>query len=147
MRLMISEILSNAAKLKTKAEKIDYLRRNNSPTLMTIIKYALDPQIKFLLPTGPVPFKKTPTVEAEGMLYTEARRLYLFVEGGNPNLKQMKRETLFVQLLECLDPKDAALLVSVKDKKLPYPGLTKKFMDEAFPGLLSQSEEVKKAAS
>lgn len=147
MRLMISEILENASKLKTKAEKINYLRSQQSPALLAIIKYALDPKVKFLLPEGPVPFKKTEAVEAQGMLYSEARKIYLFIEGGHPNLTKMKRETLFIQLLESVDPKDAALLVGVKDKKLPYPGLTKKFMDEAFPGLLNKTEEVEKAAS
>lgn len=137
MRLMISEILENASKLPTKAEKIEYLRRNYSPALVNVIKFALDPNIKFLLPKGRVPYNKTLAVEAQGMLYSEARKLYLFVEGGNPNLKQMRRETLFIQLLESVDPKDAELLVFVKDKKLPYPNLTKAFMDEVFPGLMS----------
>jgi hypothetical protein len=149
MRLMISEILENTSKIKGKDEKIAYLRQNISKPLLDVIKYALDPNIKFLLPTGKVPYNKTLAVESQGMLYSEARKLYLFVEGGNPNLKQMKRETLFIQFLEGLDPKDAELIVAVKDKKLPYAGLNAKLIREAFPGLLSEEKETeaKKEAS
>lgn len=144
---MLSEILENASKQTTKIDKINYLRKNVSTPLLIVIRYALDPNIKFLLPKGKVPYKKSEAVEGQGMLYHEARKLYLFVEGGHPNLKQLKRETLFIQLLESIDPKDAELIVAVKDKKLPYPGLTKKFMDEVFPGLLNQSTEVTKEVS
>ena len=69
------------------------------------------------------------------MLYTEARRLYLFIEGGNPNLTQLKRESMFVDLLQSINPEDAKLLISIKDKKLPYKGLSSKTVLKAFPGL------------
>lgn len=151
MRLMISEVLENASKLKGKDDKIAYLRQNISKPLLDVIKYALDPNIKFLLPTGKVPYNKTAAVEAQGMLFHEVRKLYLFVEGGNPNLTQIRRETLFIQFLESLDPKDAEMIVAVKDKKLPYAGLNYKLMREAFPGLLSDepatTTEAKKEAS
>lgn len=59
-----------------------------------------------------------------------------FIEGGNPNLKQVRREYLFVQFLENLDKDDAELILAVKDKKIPYKGITKKFIEEVYPGLL-----------
>lgn len=135
MRLMISEILDKAAELKTRKERVDFLRKNDSSALRTILKYAADPNIKFLLPDSDPPFKASEAKESQGMLYSEARRLYLFVEGGNPNLSPFKREMLFIQLLEALDPMDAQLLLQVKNKKLPK-GLDKKIIQEAFEGLL-----------
>jgi hypothetical protein len=132
---MISEIIEKAAELKTKKEKVDFLRQNDSSALRTVLKYTADPQIKFLLPDSDPPFKLSEAKESQGMLYSEARRLYLFVEGGNPNLTPFKREMLFVQLLEAVDPKDAQLLLQVKNKKLPK-GLDKKLIQEAFEGLL-----------
>jgi hypothetical protein len=39
-------------------------------------------------------------------------------------------------VLESIHPKEAKVLIAVKDKKLPYKGLTKKLVEEAFPGLL-----------
>ena len=62
--------------------------------------------------------------------------MYLFVEGGNPSLKQLRRESLFVQLLETVSADDAKLLLAIKDKYLPYPGVTPDIIKEAFPGLL-----------
>lgn len=50
-------------------------------------------------------------------------------------MKQTKRESLFINLLESLDPKEAKILIDAKDKKLDL-GLTKKVIDEVFPGLI-----------
>ena len=121
MKLMISEILENTSKLKTKEEQINYLRKNDNTPLRIIIQSALHPQVKFLLPEGAPPFTPCPTGEAQGMLFSEARKMYLFVEGSNVNLNKTKRENLFITMLESVDPKDAELLIAMKDKKLPYP--------------------------
>jgi hypothetical protein len=59
----------------------------------------------------------------------------LFIEGGNPNLNQIKRESLFISVLENVHPEDAKLLLSMKEKKLPYSGLNSKLILKAFPGL------------
>ena len=136
MRLSISEILEKSQEFKTRKEKVAWLKANDTPALRTVIKYAWDDNIKFLLPKGSAPYKPMPTNEGHGMLYHEARKLYLFVEGGNPNLKQLRREQLFIQLLESIDPKDAELIINVKDKKLPYKGLDRNLIKEAFKDLL-----------
>jgi hypothetical protein len=47
----------------------------------------------------------------------------------------VRREYLFIQLLESLAPTEAALLEAVKDKKIPYKGMTQNFVEEVFPGL------------
>lgn len=60
----------------------------------------------------------------------------MFVEGGNPNLKPVRREFLFIQLLESIDSEDAKLLLAVKEKKLPFKGITEKTVRQAFPDLL-----------
>jgi len=136
MRLSIAEILEKSQEFKTRKEKVAWLQANDTPALRTVIKYAWDDNIKFLLPKGSVPYTPMLTNEGQGMLYHEARKLYLFVEGGNPNLKQLRREQLFIQLLESIDPKDADLIVNVKDKKLPYKGLDRNLIKEAFEDLL-----------
>lgn len=136
MKLMISEILKQCGEISQRQKKIEFLRNNASPTLLSILKHTYDPNIKFLLPEGPVPYTPSNVIENHGMLYSEARKLYLFVEGGHPTLTQIKRETLFIQLLESVHPEDAKLLESVKDKKLPFKGVTKKLVQEAFEGLL-----------
>jgi Family of unknown function (DUF6433) len=135
MRLSISEILEIVGKAGSKAEKIELLRKHDGPVLRTILKYALDPHIEFDLPEGEPPYNPCTYVGQETMLYQEARRLYLFTKNGNPNISNLKRESLFIQMLEVLDPKDAKLICAVKDKKIPYRGITIGTVSEAFPGL------------
>ena len=136
MKLGISEILKKASTITDDAERVGYLRQNQSTTLHMIFRGAFDPGIKWVLPEGNPPYKPNDLVDQHHRLFTEARKLYLFVEGGSPNLKQLRRETLFVELLETVDPEDAKLLLAIKDKTLPYPGVTVDIVNQAFPGLL-----------
>lgn len=138
MKLGIAEILKLVDSAPTREEKIDILKINDSAVLRTILKYALDPKIEWELPKGKVPYSPNPYVDQQGNLYTEARRLYLFVKGGHPTLKQMKREILFIQFLEGLDAEDAKVIVAAKDKKLPAKGLTVKLVNKAFPELIEE---------
>ena len=55
---MISEILETAGTKKTRKEKIEYLRTQNSRPLRTILKGAFDPTVQFLLPEGEPPYWK-----------------------------------------------------------------------------------------
>ena len=134
-RKPISWILDFTSKLPNEEEQIKCLQANNNSALLTILKFCFDPNIKWLLPEGDAPYKPCEYPNVDNMLYTEARRLYLFVEGGNPNLTQLKGESMFVDLLQSINPEDAKLLVSIKDKKLPYKGLSSKTVLKAFPGL------------
>lgn len=138
MRLGIAEILIKASKLTKNQEKIDFLRQHYSAPLGTVIKYALDPNIEFDLPEGAPPYKKNDLTGQETRLYSEVRKLYLFLKGCPKNLNKIKREALFIEMLENVDPNDAELLIAMKDKKLPYKGFTPKFIKEALPGLLEE---------
>jgi len=141
MKLGIAEILQKVSGLKTKDEKINALKQVDSFAIRTILQGAFDPRIKWLLPPGEVPYKKSDLPDLQGSLYNEIRKLYLFVEGGNSNLKQLRRETLFIQLLESVSPEDAELLAAIKDKKLPYKGITAALVKEAYPGLIDEQDK------
>ena len=138
MRLGIAEILEKVSNEPKKEVKIEMLRKHDSSAIRTVLKYALDPEIKWALPEGDPPYKPCQFLDQENMLYSEARRLYLFIEGGNPNLTSIKRENLFIQLLESITPADAKLICAAKDKKIPYKGLTVKLINEAYPGLINE---------
>lgn len=138
MRLGIFQVLEQASKLKGTEDKVLFLRANNSPALQTILKYAIDPSIVWDLPAGAPPYKPCPYPAQEMRLMAETRRLYLFIKGGNPNLTKLKRESLYIELLESVHPEDANLLVAIKDKKIPYKGITNKLVKEAFPGLIAE---------
>lgn len=137
----VSEILSEASNFKKKEDRINFLRANDSHALRSMLQGAYDPGIIWLLPEGTPPFNKTQMPDQQGMLYAQSKKLYLFVQGGNDNLRPLRREALFIEILEKLDPADADLLISVKDKKLPYPKITYDIVAEAFPGMLPPKED------
>lgn len=135
MRKTISWILDYTSKLPSVEEKVKCLQANDNSAIRTVLKYCFDPKVKWMLPPGAPPYKPCEFPNIDNMLYSEARRLYLFIEGGNPNLKPLKRESMFVDLLQSIAPDDAKLLIAIKDKSLPYKGLTAKTVLKAYPGL------------
>jgi hypothetical protein len=146
MKKCIAEIIKSCCDLKTIEEKVRFLQSNDNPILRIILKCVFDPKIIFLLPEGSPPYKPSEYLDLEGRLYSETRKLYLFVEGGNPNLSKFKREMLFIQLIESLDKRDAELLIAVKDKKLPFKGITEKIVRAAYPDLLPLEESNEQVA-
>ena len=96
MDLLISEILDKVSKAKTKQNKVALLKEYDSPSLRMVIKSSFDPKIKWSLPEGEVPFKRNeaPAGTEHSTLAYESRRLYHYIEGGNPSLSQTKRMSL-----------------------------------------------------
>lgn len=143
MLLSLSEIVTKACELKTKAEKVEWLRQKDSVPLRTILKYTYDPSIEFLIPSTPPPWKKNSYVGVEGMLFKETRRLRIFIRGGGyDNLNQVKRENLFISLLEDVDNNDAELLCKMIAQK-PFKGLSRSVVTEAFPDLITDGVKEK----
>lgn len=134
-RKPLSWILEFTSKLPNELEQIKCLQANDNSAIRTVLRFCLDANIVTALPVGPSPYKSCDFSNMEGMLYSEARRLYLFVEGGNPNLKVLKRESMWIELLQSIHPEDAKMLDKMKDKEFPYPGLTGETVLKAFPGL------------
>lgn len=136
-RKMISAILQEAASHKDVKMKVACLRHYDSFALKTVLQGFFHPGVKFSLPEGPLPegfnFSQ---FDEPFRLYTDAKKLYLFTESGSPNLKQVRREQLFLDFVGGLVKAEGELIVAMKDKKFPYKGLTKQHVEEAFPGLL-----------
>lgn len=112
-----------------------------------IFEYAFDPAKKMILPEDAPPFK--PAAEPLGMtptnLYNELRRLYVFCR---EDLKPLKRESLFVSLLEGVHPSEAKMLIAVKDQTLHkmYPKITRKVAEGVgFVAPLAKKETAKKS--
>lgn len=134
--LLISEVLQKVSNAKTRAEKIELLKRFNTQALRSILIWNFDESVKSAIPEGEVPF--TPNDAPKGTEHTrllkEQRNLYRFIKGGDNSLKQMKREQLFIQMLEGLHQEEAELLCLVKDKLLQDKyRITKAVVEEAFP--------------
>ena len=133
---LMSEVLDKVAKAKTKAKKIELLQEYNTDALRMVLKSSFDPRIEWDLPEGDVPY--TPNEAPEGtehnMLVHEARTLYHYIKGGNPQLTRNRRENMFIQLLEGLHQDEAEIIVAAKDKSLhrKYKGLSSNVVREAF---------------
>lgn len=134
--LLFSEVLDKVHKAKTKAQKVSILREHNNASLRMVIKSSFDPKIKWAMPEGDVPFmpNDAPAGTDHTRLATEAKKLYHFIEGADNTTPKMKKETMFIQMLEGLQEKDAEVLMAVKNKNLNniYKGLTSNLVKETF---------------
>jgi len=69
-------------------------------------------------------------------LRKEWTKLFNFVRGGNDKLSSLRRETMFINLLEMLHPKEAEILILVKDKKLTDKyNISLSVVQEAYPDI------------
>lgn len=143
MLFSLSELVDKVCAAPTNEDKIALLQKHDSVPLRTILKYTYDKSVEFLIPSTPPPWKKNKYIGVEGMLYKETRRLRIFVKGGGyDDLNQVKRENLFISLLEDVDDKDADLLCKMIAQK-PLKGLPRKVVTEAFPDLITDGEKEK----
>lgn len=137
MQIGLYEFLFKVSKLKKTQEKIDALKANDSVPLRVILQGAFDPSVVWLLPEGAPPYKPNDLVDQEHVLVKDIEKLRYYIKGFYDNLNQTKRETMFVELLERVAPDDAKLLCAIKDKKMPFPGITLQHVKEGLPGLIA----------
>jgi len=133
---LISEIFTKINNAKDKPKKIEVLRQYDTPGMRMILKGAFDPKIQWDLPEGTPPYiaNEAPAGTEHTFLEVEAKRLYNFAVGGNDQLNKIRKETLFIQMLEGLHADEAKVLIDVKNKSLnkTYKGLTSDMVKEAF---------------
>ncbi len=137
MKLLISEVLQKAHSAKTKAEKVKILQDNVSQALKSILIINYDESIVSMLPEGAPPYNKNeaPAGTEHTRLEHESRILHHFFKGGS-NISGMKREQMFIQLLEGLHPDEAEVVIAAKDKILGKKyKVTKACVSEAFPAI------------
>jgi len=66
----------------------------------------------------------------------EFKHFYHFIKGGNDGLNKLRRESMFINILEGLHPLEAEILCLVKDKKLQDKyKITKEVVAEAYPDI------------
>jgi len=134
----IHEILELASKQRSKAKKVEILKEYETDALKTIFIWNFDDTVISLLPEGTVPFNKNevPVGTDHTSLRREHKNLYHFVKGGNDSLSGLRRETMFIQILEGLHPEEAELLCLTKDKQLGSKyKITYDIVREAFPDI------------
>ena len=140
---MTSQIFATADAISDINDRVEYLRNNASQAVKELINVNFNPEIKMLLPDGRPNFlegdDKPPTYDDASLNY-EVRRLYLIVEGGSPNLTDLKRETLWIEMLNSLHADEADDLTHMKDRTLhkKYKNITHEVCHLAFPEFVRQ---------
>ena len=116
----IFEILNLASKQRSKAKKAEILKEYETDSLKSLFIWNFDESVISMLPEGMVPYKENevPVGTDHTSLRREYKQLYNFVKGGNDSLSSLRRETMFIQILEVLHPEEADILCLCKDKKL-----------------------------
>lgn len=162
----IFEILNIVVKQRTNAKKIEALKKFEHPCLKAIFIWNFDESVISALPPGDVPYaavdemdsfkgtlseKIADAVEKMGELGTnslgsqdqgkssirkEYIKFYNFIKGGNDGLSSMRRETMFINLLQGLHPFEAEIVCLCKDKKLGEKyKITKEIVAQAYPDI------------
>jgi hypothetical protein len=162
----IFEILQLASKQRTNAKKVEVLKKYEDPSLKSIFIWNFDESVVSVLPPGEVPyasvgeqnsFSGTISEKIEdavvkmnevgsnslgsqdqgfSSIRKEYQKFYNFVRGGNDGLSSLRRETMFINILQGLHPLEAEILCLVKDKKLDEKyKITREIVAEAYPDI------------
>lgn len=67
----------------------------------------------------------------------EYENFYIYCKGGNENITKIRKETMFINLLQGLHPLEAEIMILIKDKKLQHKyKITKEIVSEAYPDIV-----------
>jgi len=139
-KLLVSEVFELVSKTDARKDKIEILRKHNTLELRDILKGAFDDTVQFILPKGVPPIEEDQKKLYDKVrLVTETKKFRYFVKGGpGEQVNPLRREKMFIDICYRIDSKEVELVCHMKDKTLDgvYKGLTKKLVQEAFPGLI-----------
>ena len=136
----VVETLEMVGKAKTREEKKQILLDRENFATKAILQLNYHPDVKWKIPKGAPPYTPSDN-QADASLHFEVKKLDYYVDPSPHNIPMLRRESMFVQLLERLDPKDAKLIIAMKDKKITYKGLSYKLVKDTWPDLLPDVEE------
>ena len=155
-KTLISEVLQRVSNAKTKDQKVNILKEYKSDALTKVLLCNFAKCMGMVFPDGKTPYTALdrPKGVQHQVLFTEHRVLDKFLTktingvtyygcsgGPKPNIQQLKKENMWIQLLEALHPEEAELLDLVKDKKLTKRyKITRQNVIDAFPELQLQNE-------
>ena len=140
---MVHELLEAVDAERVKAKKLEILRTHGEDSFKMTMIWNFDESVVSMLPDGKVPYQPVESdVQANrekglpqrSTIRNSARQFYRFVKGGDDQLNKIKRESIFINILETLPPPEAEILVLVKDKALNTKyNITKELVAEAYP--------------
>ena len=136
----VVETLEMVGKAKTREEKKQILLDRENFATKAILQLNYHPDVKWKIPKGAPPYTPSEN-QADASLHFEVKKLDYYVDPSPHDIPMLRRESMFVQLLERLDPKDAKLIIAMKDKKITYKGLSYKLVKDTWPDLHPDIEE------
>lgn len=139
-KLQIFEIFEKLENVKTKSEQINVLKNNDIMPLLDVLRGTFDDSIQWNLPDGEPPYTPSLPESAPSSLLKQHLKFKYFVKGfkESDSLNKIRRERMFIDILESIHPKDAEVLIAMINKKSPSESLTKDVIQEAFPGLIQK---------
>tara|TARA_B100000212_G_scaffold261932_1_gene201761 strand:+ start:3922 stop:4440 length:519 start_codon:yes stop_codon:yes gene_type:complete len=100
-----------------------------------ILQWVFDSNINSTLPEGPTPFNKN-EAPASDLTETSLRfEFKLFKYFVTEEVPQVRRETMWIELLEGIPTMEAKLIDLVKDGVWPFKNITKSVAEKAFPNI------------
>ena len=138
-RLELYELLENIEKTKSRKDKIDlvsqYVSTYNS--FADYLRCVFDSRVNFHFPASRPPYDPAPEENHPSTWHKQHMKLAYFVKGlKGDEMIPIKRESMFIGVLESVHPRDAEILVDMLSKKTKCKGLTEKLVKEAVPQLL-----------
>ena len=140
---MVNEILEAVDSERVKAKKLEILRTHGDDSFKMVMIWNFDETVISMLPDGPVPYEpvegdvqanREQGIPQRTTIRNSARQFYRFVKGGDDALNKIKRESIFINILQTLPQPEADILVLVKDKLLTSKyNITKELVAEAYP--------------
>ena len=140
---MVHELLEAVDSERVKAKKLEILRTHGDDSFKMVMIWNFDESVISVLPEGDVPYQpvegdvqasKEQGVPQRTTIRNAARQFYRFVKGGDDQLNKIKRESIFINILQTLPQPEAEILVLVKDKALNTKyNITKELVSEAYP--------------
>ena len=160
----VFEVFEAASQQRSAARKVEVLKRYEHDSIKAIAIWNFDETVVSLLPEGPVPYGETNAQttfagtlsdnlarEAQGgesatgqdldgrnrtSIRNEYINFYNFIKGGNDQLTTTRREMMFINMLQGLHPREAELLILVKDKIMSDKyKITKEQVAKAYPDI------------
>lgn len=138
--LEVYEILEKVENEKSRKNKIEILRQNDIMPLLDVLRGTFDETIQWNLPPGTPPYTPNNPESVPSTLLKKHLDFKYFVKGlrESNRLNPIRRERMFIDVLEAIHPRDAEVVVSMINKKSPVKGLTKALVKEAFPKLIQE---------
>ena len=137
MTELVHEVIDAANAKKTIKERVEFLSQEKyakRDIIRRLVFMSYNKQVESLLPPTDPPYK--PSDAPKGMstpFDAESRRLSIFVKGlGYDDMDQSKRENIFIQILEAIDPDDSKIFLAATQKKFRIKGLTLPQINKIF---------------